>query len=331
MHFSSLDDALKWAVGAIIQNGERAAPRSIPTLELRSVLIAIDDPRRRYVSLEPRRWSFSYALGELSWHLRASTDLQEIAFYSKRWRAMSDDGAKITGSAYGAKVFQRTGSRNQWEHVRDTLQSDPATRRAVLILADSAGDCLQTGRDVSCATSLQFVVRHGKLDAIVSMRSNDVILGFPYDVFLFSMLQELMATELGVEIGAYHHFTTSLHLYESNIPNARRLLASSSRLSEPMPPMKQLEQLSEFLAGEQCTREGKQLSRDIHEGYWHELLDVLVYRNGSRYGAHHDIDKVISNPLYRQLTKLSEATREPHEVADWVSIERARRSYPHES
>jgi thymidylate synthase len=48
------------------------------------------------------------------------------------------------------------------------------------------------------------------------MRSNDIWMGFPYDVFSFTAMQCLMAMELGLGIGTYTHIAGSLHLYERN-------------------------------------------------------------------------------------------------------------------
>lgn len=41
------------------------------------------------------------------------------------------------------------------------------------------------------------------------MRSNDAYLGFPHDVFFFTMIQELVARSLGIRVGDYHHFATT--------------------------------------------------------------------------------------------------------------------------
>jgi thymidylate synthase len=72
---------------------------------------------------------------------------------------------------------------------------------------------------------MQFILRRGLLDAIVVMRSNDVIWGLPYDMFLFTFLQEMMAVELGVDVGRYHHFAASLHLYEKHRSRAVQILS----------------------------------------------------------------------------------------------------------
>jgi thymidylate synthase len=49
------------------------------------------------------------------------------------------------------------------------------------------------------------------------MRSNDAYVGLPYDIFLFTSLQELMASELDIEIGTYYHSVNSLHIYHRDI------------------------------------------------------------------------------------------------------------------
>jgi len=53
------------------------------------------------------------------------------------------------------------------------------------------------------------------------MRSNDVWLGMPYDIWCFTCIQILIAQELGVEVGSYIHQPGSLHLYEKNWEKAR--------------------------------------------------------------------------------------------------------------
>ncbi|MDQ7903510.1 thymidylate synthase [Phytohabitans sp. ZYX-F-186] len=46
-----------------------------------------------------------------------------------------------------------------------------------------------------------------------TVRSNDIWLALPYDLFTATLLHELMAGWLGVELGAYHHHVDSPHLY----------------------------------------------------------------------------------------------------------------------
>ena len=71
-----------------------------------------------------------------------------------------------------------------------------------------------TGKDMPCTFNLVFNVRGDKLYLTTYMRSNDVIWGFCNDQFAFTLLQELVANELGLKLGAYVHNATSMHIYE---------------------------------------------------------------------------------------------------------------------
>jgi thymidylate synthase len=77
-------------------------------------------------------------------------------------------------------------------------------------------------KDVNCTVALHFIIREGKLYLTTYMRSNDIWMGFPYDVFQFASMQVLLSMELGVELGTYTHIAGSLHLYERNSKKKRR-------------------------------------------------------------------------------------------------------------
>lgn len=304
--FSSLDEAFKWVIDAVVQRGERVAPRSEATSELRSTCFTIDDPRRRYISLRPRRWSFAYALGEFCWHARGSNRLDEIEFYSSRWRQMSHDGLTVEGSCYGNRIFgDHRGSGNQWIAAKTLLQLDAPSRRCVIHLAQRLNQSVVQSRDVSCATSLQFLLRDNKLEASCTMRSNDAMLGLPYDVFLFTMLQELMSLVLGVELGPYHHFVGSMHIYDSDLRAAMEILSAQPTVLDPMPAMTAAGGLQDLLQGELLTRSGQECDSKTGVGdYWSNLLSVLRYRNAAKLGGRPIIEQVIQDPFYRQLVEL---------------------------
>jgi len=68
--------------------------------------------------------------------------------------------------------------------------------------------------DVPCTLTLQFMIRNDKLDMIVSMRSNDLLWGFSYDINQFAYIQKLLAGVLNVKLGQYIHHSNSLHIYD---------------------------------------------------------------------------------------------------------------------
>jgi hypothetical protein len=65
--------------------------------------------------------------------------------------------------------------------------------------------------------TVQFIVRDDKLHVQTSMRSNDVVLGIPYDWWMMSRLGISVASSLGVDLGSYTHVVGSMHLYDRDL------------------------------------------------------------------------------------------------------------------
>lgn len=179
--------------------------------EVLNAITVIKDPTRGIVQSDIRKMPMRYAVGELIWYLSGNPSLKAIQNYTKAWDRMSDDGV-VVNSNYGWCINHKYGF-NQWEYVKSLLAADKNTRQAVLHIK-TADD--NPSKDVNCTVCLQFLLRENKLHATVYMRSNDIWMGFPYDVFSFTALQVKMAMELGVDIGTYTHIAGSLHLYERN-------------------------------------------------------------------------------------------------------------------
>ena len=72
--------------------------------------------------------------------------------------------------------------------------------------------------EVPCNICSMIKVRQGRLEWSQIMRSNDVLLGMPYNFIQFTGLQEILAGWLELEMGTYNHYSDSLHLYERDIP-----------------------------------------------------------------------------------------------------------------
>ena len=153
-----------------------------------------------------------YAIGELLWYNSGNNSLKEIQKYTSGWDRMSDDGVTVN-SNYGWCIKNKYGF-NQWEWCKEELRKNPNSRRAVIHIKEPSD---KESKDVNCTVCLQFFIRDGKLYCTVYMRSNDIWMGFPYDVFQFTCMQIQMSMELGVELGTYTHIAGSLHLYNRNV------------------------------------------------------------------------------------------------------------------
>ena len=59
----------------------------------------------------------------------------------------------------------------------------------------------------------------------------DFWLGFPFNIVQFTMLQEIMAGWIGVDVGSYHHLSDSLHIYPEHEDDLRELTPAESALN----------------------------------------------------------------------------------------------------
>ncbi len=276
----SLDELQSWVLSSLLTRGHQTRPRGLETLELFPVTFTLTKPRKRSVVNPERRWNLPLAIGEFCWHVSGSNELQFIEYYAKRWREFAEDGSTIRGSCYGHRIFsQPDENRSQWLQIVELLRKDPASRRAVLNFQEQTEDLVMQ-KDIPCASTMQFLVRDSRLHAITCMRSNDAIWGLPYDVFLFTMFQELLASELGLPIGTYTHIVGSLHLYQRHFDLARRIIGIPFSPASEMPAMEQHGQLRVFLELEARLRTGSGITlrdKEALHPYWRDLLSVLEW------------------------------------------------------
>ncbi len=229
---NTLDDVMRSVVEAIHARGVYIQPSKGPANELSGVLLEITNPRARLSRTETRGKLFT-ALGELCWYLAKTNAADFIEYYIPPYSESAENNMIFGG--YGPRLFSWKG--NQVENVVDLLRRKPYSRQAVIQLFD-ATDIVAAHKDVPCTCTLQLMNRQSKLHMVVNMRSNDVYWGLPHDVFCFTMLQEIMARTLSVEVGTYKHTVGSLHLYKKHDGAAKRFLKEGWQATAPaMPPM----------------------------------------------------------------------------------------------
>lgn len=179
------------------------------------------------------------------------------------------DQADPDYGAYGPRIVTQLGD------CVDILAADPTTRRAVIAIWNK-GDLTHDG-DRPCTVFMQFLVRDNgfgpALELHTHMRSQDVWLGVPYDVFMFTQLQHTVAFILGYPVGQFVHHTTSLHIYETDLSKVDKL---HSPYDEPGDDPKALSAVEgvELPLGVQCARESPGAD---HTGVDLYALDVASY------------------------------------------------------
>lgn len=199
-------------VNELIVHGQKVSPRGQQTRELlcKSTTIDLQKP---VLTIPGRKLGYKFMCAEAAWILSGDNRLSTIEHYSKDIHKFSDNGVHFAG-AYGPQFLE------QVSYVVDALLKDEDTRQAVMtIWRPNPRD----SKDVPCTVSVQFIIRDGKLHIFDFMRSSDVWLGFPYDIFNFSMMAYYVLIMLNMKGKLYEPGTitltaTSQHIYERNLP-----------------------------------------------------------------------------------------------------------------
>jgi len=304
----SIDNLLRSALQLILETGSHIKSTKGSNYEIRGVTLVLENPLYRLSSSYLRGKAFS-PVGELLWYLNGSDQLDFISYYIKTYNKFSDDKKTLYGS-YGTRVFNENG--NQFENVVKLLKERPSTKQAIVQVLKPEDLFVKT-KDLPCTMSLQFLVRDNKLEMYTYMRSNDVIKGFIHDVFCFTFLQEIMARRLGYQLGTYTHVTTSLHLYEEDVQNAKDYIEEGLfpiKYAMPEMPADNIEQsISEILKIEKQIREEtdleklKQFKFATLDSYWTDIANVLIAYKFLVLKSWEDFELIASkfaNPYYKR-------------------------------
>jgi thymidylate synthase len=302
----TLDDALMRVFARLLSSSAvKVSATRGDSSELVGALIKISRPRARLSRSTIKGTVFS-CLGELLWYLSGSNSLPVIRYYIPKYVEESEDGKTIFG-AYGPRLLNWKGA-SQIENVVKLLSAKPSSRRAVIQLFD-ASDLSAKHKEIPCTCTIQFLIRGAakrKLHVSVTMRSNDAFKGLPHDVFAFTMLQEIIARRLGIELGSYTHYVGSLHLYDRDAFKARSFVEQGWQQRVEMPAMpagNPMPALSLIGRAEARIRNGNDPPAQVStlESYWQDLIRLLqIYRASidKDHSKVRRIKKAMSSEMY---------------------------------
>lgn len=201
-------------------HGAVSAPRGLETLELNFTAHRVQDPLSFPLRANGRE--FRDVIGVLeALSLIGEFSVPELFTDRVGKFARFMDGGILWGS-YGARTHGQLGD------VVQLLQRDPDSRQAVMTFYDAKRDLNREKLDIPCTIAAHFILRNRRfgpedvdvrpmLDLGITMRSNDLWLGTPYDFTQFGILQATVAQALGADVGRYYHRVGSLHLYAHDI------------------------------------------------------------------------------------------------------------------
>lgn len=226
--FDSAADSLH-ALGKLLVNaGDPVSPRGELTYECRNVTIQIERPYDCTMGGIGRGWVPAIGVAEALQLIGGFSDpdvMVKIAPAFERFR--SADGSFY--GAYGPRLLPLLPG------IIDKLTLDSASRQAVAIIWRPE-DIFRDDPDIPCTISVNFHIRDSLIHMTTHMRSNDIWLGWPYDVMQFTQLQCSIANALPeIELGSYTHLVDSMHAYDRDIKKLMNTTAPIDHNSDGRP------------------------------------------------------------------------------------------------
>lgn len=200
------------------------------------------DPERNKIIAE-------YTAKEMALYDSCSNSVEDFAKASKFWEKIANPDGTVN-SAYGYLIWgkrsqgnpymerwlnphlhPKLADRTPWEWAKQTLIADKDTRQAVMAFALPEHRWMGN-KDQVCTLHGNWLIRDDLLNLSIVMRSNDLSKGLVYDLSWFvslmdKMVHELKSTYPDLHKGTYTHTAHSMHIYERDIAQMKKMLGRS--------------------------------------------------------------------------------------------------------
>ncbi len=191
------------------------------------------DLQEEFPILTTKYVAFKTAVLEMLWIYQAqSNDVRWLHDRGIRiWDEWEiDENGDYMGKHFGQEYAHTIGTAYGWvvnrykltQSLIETLKTDPANRRMIMSLWQN--EWLPTAALPSCVWNSQWNVTGKRLNMMVTVRSNDVPLGLPFNVVQYAVLCHLIAQCTGLEAGQFTYVINNAHIYENQIEGIREQL-----------------------------------------------------------------------------------------------------------
>jgi thymidylate synthase len=184
-----------------------------------------------------KRVHFKSIAYELLWFLRGEGNVGWLRENGVTiWDEWADTAGEL-GPVYG--VQWRSWPTPNGEHIDQiaqviqTLRTDPDSRR-MLVSAWNVADIPQMAL-APCHALFQFYVADGKLSCQLYQRSADLFLGVPFNIASYALLTQLVAEQVGLELGEFVWTGGDCHIYDNHIEQVTEQL---TRAPFPAPQLR---------------------------------------------------------------------------------------------
>jgi thymidylate synthase (methanogen type) len=126
--------------------------------------------------------------------------------------------------SYGPRIFNFKGVDQINDFIIPILKKDPSSRRAIITLFDPSIDSNLLSKNVPSLLYIYFKIKDGKLTLTCSIRSNDLFIGWPGNIYQIILLQKHVAGLLGIQTGELTTVSGSAHIFHEHFEMIEKIL-----------------------------------------------------------------------------------------------------------
>jgi thymidylate synthase len=219
VQLTTVSDIRKHFIGELNDGAFTTDKTGQNTIELLGASFIADEPA---IFGSPNQ---EYIDREIDWYCSGSTNINDIYAGERAapeaWKYAANKHGEIN-SNYGRLIFDDIYYR-QYENVLEELaDSNDTTRRATMVYNRPSiwAEYQDAGKnDFICTNAVTYYIRNGELQAVVQMRSNDVVFGYKNDYAWQRYVMGLICQDLGggrntLKPGFLIWQVQNLHVYE---------------------------------------------------------------------------------------------------------------------
>ncbi len=144
-----------------------------------------------------------------------------LAYYPQVLSAKQIPGIAYT---YGQRLRDHDGV-DQIQQIINLIKTRPFSKKMVAFTAKIKEDWSVANKgDTPCLTQILVSLQDGKLFMTTHFRSQDMVHGWPRNVFSLRKLQKLIADETGYAMGTFVMITHSAHIYSDDYELVEKIL-----------------------------------------------------------------------------------------------------------
>lgn len=178
--------------------------------ELLNLVINIEQPEKDYDKIIDE-------LKKFEWTYPSVEELASII--------LNKENLAMYEYSYGPRIFNFLGNKDQVnDFIIPLLKNDPNSRRAVISLFNPQTDSEVLNKNVPSLMFIQYKIRDGKLNCTFLIRSNDLFIGWPGNVYQIYLLQKHVAEKLGLKTGMLSTISCSAHAFHEHFENVNEVL-----------------------------------------------------------------------------------------------------------